>query len=89
MQTDPRMFPLIDATGADLVAWRRLVGWTQRDLAACLGVSRRSIQNYEHDGASVPRLVGLALRYLGACQAAGTLADVDPQNQNANPVRAL
>lgn len=45
-------------------AWRKARGLSQTELADALGVTWRTVSNWER-GASIPRMVGLALRGLG------------------------
>ena len=48
-------------TAAGFAAWRKALGFTQIEAAAELGISRRTIQNYESGAAAVPRTVAAAL----------------------------
>lgn len=45
-------------------AWRKARGMSQTELADALGVTWRTVSNWER-GASIPRMVGLALDGLG------------------------
>ena len=44
---------------AEFKAWRKRLGFTQIQAAEALGMSRRSIIDYEH-GQAIPRVVELA-----------------------------
>ena len=50
--------------GRELRIWRKLLGYTQEDAANELGVTRATIQNWEHDVTPVPVTVHLASRQL-------------------------
>ena len=47
-------------THADLIHWRSRLKLTQQQAADELGCGRRSIQNWEQEGAKVPRYIALA-----------------------------
>jgi len=56
-------------TGADFRAWREDLRLTQAEAAALLGVTRRSVQNWEMDDAPVAMVVALACRFVTEHQA--------------------
>jgi DNA-binding XRE family transcriptional regulator len=47
-------------TPSDLIEWRRRLRLTQQQAADRIGCSRRSIQNWEKEGATIPLYIGLA-----------------------------
>lgn len=47
-------------TGESLLAWRKARGFSQADLAAALGCSRRALVNWEAGVYAVPRYIALA-----------------------------
>lgn len=48
----------------ELVAWRRRMGWTQRQLAEALGYSERHVIRWEMGNAEIEPVVQLALKQL-------------------------
>lgn len=50
--------------GFELREWRKLLGYTQQDAANEFGVTRATIQNWEHGVTPVPLTVHLASRQL-------------------------
>lgn len=57
-------------TGRTLRATRRRLGWTQRRLAAELGVTIRSVSRWETDAVPMPPAMAKLLGYLAAEHAA-------------------
>lgn len=47
-------------TPAAFRAWRRRMGWSQQAAANALGISRRTVINYEQGKPEPSRVVGLA-----------------------------
>jgi DNA-binding XRE family transcriptional regulator len=51
-------------TPHDLTTWRKSRGLTQEALAALLGVTRKTINEWENERAAIPPYLHLALRAL-------------------------
>lgn len=68
MNTEPTL------TGAELWAWRRRLGMTQRELAECLGTSQQTVHRWESEFVAIkhPRMMRLALITLEAAERAKT-----------------
>ena len=55
MQRQHRVEPVLVGGGYELRRVRKVAGWTLRQLAACLEVSRMTLQRYELDVTPMPR----------------------------------
>lgn len=45
----------------EFVEWRKGCGWTQKEAAIALHISRRSLQDYEGGKYAIPSVVALAM----------------------------
>jgi DNA-binding transcriptional regulator YiaG len=54
----------VTLNGPDLKHWRKLMGYTQQQAALVLGVTRATVQNWEHQITRIPSSVDLACRII-------------------------